>query len=248
MCRQSREQGERSCENLPCIIAKSAGKEITVRHSWLQHKRYESKPQIWKKKQRRGRRAATATTTKRQQQQWGSKTIKWSGKFVVKTETRWARRTGGKQTQKSEGGRCVASVGQSDTVEVSCLSASTPLLPSQLMLLTHNLPLYECVNHASFSTAVALSNEVGHSSNPNLSPPSTRVKWFGLAWQICNTIYHTEAARPTTTTKPTRCVRRFKFDLQMMLNPFGFFFFLFFWQTIPLETFAICESGSLSLH
>lgn len=101
------------------------------------------------------------------------------------------------------------------------------LFPSRLMLLTHNLPLYECVNHASFSTAVALSNEVGHSSNPNPSPPSTRVKWFGLAWQICNTIYHTAAPTGTTTTKATRCVKRFKFDLQMMLNPFGFFFYFF---------------------
>lgn len=49
MCRQSREE-EGGCENLPRLIAKSAGKEITVRHSWLQQKRYESKPQIWKEK------------------------------------------------------------------------------------------------------------------------------------------------------------------------------------------------------
>lgn len=80
---------------------------------------------------------------KRNEKSEQKKTIKWSGKFVVKTETHV-----GHDKRRAEGR---GELGGGNRILLRCHATVLPLFPlpafGLLMLLTHNLPLYECVNH-----------------------------------------------------------------------------------------------------
>lgn len=172
MCRQSMEE-EGSCENLPRLIAKSAGKEITVRHSWLQHKRYKSKPQIWKEKNKTNNEPRKTSCDSNNNNEAARRSNEVENSLSKQKHVGHAGQEASRRI-RVRGGAVWRLWGNRILLRCRvCLPLPLlALLPTRLMLLTHNLPLYECVNHASFSTAVALSNGVGHSPNPNPSHPT----------------------------------------------------------------------------